>query len=113
MRFEIITAVTIKPVAFCFVTPYILLGGTDCENKFIAVYFVAKDVLHVAALYYQFGMFIVLLLGSFMHWKTTAAVSAVMPIVTLLLLIPVMCSPPPSHILTAETHNYHKISYPY
>lgn len=46
-----------------------------------------------ASLYYQFGMFLVLLLGSFMHWKTTAAVSAVMPILTLLLLIPVPESP--------------------
>jgi hypothetical protein len=42
--------------------------------------------LHFAALYYQFGMFFELLLGSFLHWRTTAAVSVVMPILTLLFL---------------------------
>ncbi|PNF40881.1 hypothetical protein B7P43_G15378, partial [Cryptotermes secundus] len=61
--------------------------GEICEPEFRSV------LAGSASLYYQFGMFLVFLLGSFMHWRTTAAVSTVMPILTLLLLIPVPESP--------------------
>jgi hypothetical protein len=81
-------------------------------KNLLTVYFIAKNALYVAALYYQFGMFLVFLLGSFMHWRTTAAVSAVMPILTLLILIPVTRPQPLSHKLTIETHESHKNSYP-
>ncbi|KAJ4442880.1 hypothetical protein ANN_04473 [Periplaneta americana] len=47
----------------------------------------------VAALFYQFGMFLVLMLGSIMHWRTTAAVCVAAPIITIILISQIPDSP--------------------
>ncbi|XP_069690339.1 facilitated trehalose transporter Tret1-like isoform X2 [Periplaneta americana] len=46
-----------------------------------------------AALFYQFGMFLVLMLGSIMHWRTTAAVCVAAPIITIILISQIPESP--------------------
>ncbi|XP_069690859.1 facilitated trehalose transporter Tret1-like isoform X2 [Periplaneta americana] len=45
------------------------------------------------ALFYQFGMFLVLMLGSIMHWRTTAAVCVAAPIITIILISQIPESP--------------------